>query len=324
LTFMGWLSLGCNLIFFAPIAFSPDIVVSFLTGGSGASKQLRQSFQQLPGITSFISACLPFFALYSATTIGDKAGGISRANHRLFTILFLFVAARALLGSERLALVEACVAYGIPRAAFVWRPGWFRTSMPFVGLGGVFALFSVGEYFRSWQFYKDYYDSYYDFVTVRFFGYFATSLNNGAGVVTFFPPLGMPGQTATGFYSLLRIIGIAYAPGVDVLNNYLNRYATPEFNTPGGLYVPYMDYGIVIGLFVFVVMGIITGWLYRQFISRKPIGLLLYPSWFLALLDIIRTWIWGGNRFVPVIIVTLLAAMILQVKNAPQGKGATS
>ena len=320
LKFMGTLSLVCNLIYFAPLAFHPALIVSFLSGGASAMYEVRDTLGQIPGITSFISACLPFFALYSAMIINKNKKEISRYNRRLFGILFAFIALRAIAGSERLALIEACVAYGIPRAVFVWEKSRFRTTMPFIGVVGVFSFFCIGEFFRSWQYYQKYYASFWEFITVRFFGYFATSINNGAGVITHYAPLDMPGQTIDGFYALLRIVGIDYVPGRKLLQNYLLTYSTPEFNSPGGLYVPYMDYGVILGLFVFVIMGVLTGLLYVKFLKKKPIGLLLYPPWFLGLLDIIRGWIWGNSRFVPVLIVSVFSLTILHIKRTDTNK----
>lgn len=315
---MGLISLFCNLIFFFPLFLRPDLFISLLTGSSSAMYEIRRTAGQIPGITSFISACLPFFALYSFMRIEVGTKKLWAINRKLLIILFVFVAMRAIFSSERLALVEAAVAFGVPYIAFSWRPSFARMMVPFAGLAGVFSLFCIGEYFRSWQFYQDKYDSFWEFITVRFFGYFATSLNNGAGVISNYPEVGMPAHTASGVYKLFAIFGENYNPGIKQLQEYLSRFATPEFNNPGGLYIPYMDYGIVGGAIFCLVMGAVTGGLFVLFRNKRSLGLLLYPSWFLALLDIIRVWIWGNSRFVPVILIALLAYIIVSYKKEPR------
>lgn len=307
---MGSIALLCGAIYFIPLLMNPMALIKFFIGDTAAMYEIRQQIGKIPGITSFMAAGLPFISLYSAVTL-DKNVKIKRLNRIFFILLFVMYGARAVIASERLALIEGMVAYGVPRAAFVWRPGPFRTYLPLIGFVGIFLLFCLGEYFRSWQYYKRFFDSYWNFISVRFFGYFITSINNGAGMITYYPPVGLPLQTVTGFYSLLRVFGLDLMPDNNNYATYLERYSTPEFNNPGGLYVPYMDFGILGGLVVFFLMGCITGTLFKLFMKRRPLGLLLYAPWYCALLDIMRQWIWGNSRFVPVLITAIGVSLIV-------------
>lgn len=314
LTFMGGLSLAAYLIYFSSLAANPHLIMEFLSGSADSMVNVRQAMEQIPGITSFVHAAMPFLALYSVAAMHDGGRGLSTANRRLLVILAVMIVARAILGSERLAMVEAAVAYAVPRVTFIWRPTPLRAALPYLGVVMVFGLFCVGEYFRSWQYYKMYYPSFLEFISVRFLGYFVTSINNGAGIVSHYPPLGYPGQTADGFYRMLKIFGIDFNPGDDVLNQYLKSFATLEFNNAGGLYIPYMDYGTAGGALCFLIMGGLTGFLYRRFVAMWPLALLLYPAWYIALLDIIRIWIWGSSQFVPIVLVSVVAALVLHGK----------
>lgn len=311
LTLTGIVSIVCYLIYFSSLIMHPELVLQFFSGGVESMYKVRAAMAQIPGITSFMQADLPFFSLFSISTMAASNVVVSKRNRRFFYILAFFVSVRGIMGSERLAIVEAAVAYAIPRAVFAWRPSLLRALMPYLGILGVFALFSVGEYFRSWQFYQMYYPSFWDFIVVRFFGYFSTSINNGAGIITYYAPHYLPTETADGFYRLLRIFGDFKNPGDAVMMQYLQTYATPEFNNQGGLFVPYMDFGTVGGAVSFVVMGGLTGALYRRFLGLSPFALLIYPAWYLAMLDLIRVWIWGSSRFVPVILVSVGVAYIL-------------
>lgn len=311
---MGLISLACNLVFFFPLFLEPQLIISLLSGSTSAMYEIRGTVGQIPGITSFISACLPFFSLYSYIRINEGTNELWSLNRKLLIILFTFIVMRSIFSSERLALVEGVVAYGIPYFAFSWRPSLFRMMIPFGGVVGVFSLFCVGEYFRSWQFYKLQYESFWEFITVRFFGYFATSFNNGSGIMTYYDTIGMPVLTASYFYKLLAIFGVDYRPGLVLIKDYIYRYASPEFNLASGLYMPYIDYGIIGGAIYLCFFGLLTSLLYRSFLSGKPLGILLYPMWYLALLDIMRTWIWGSSRFVPVLLVSLAVSIFLVYK----------
>lgn len=317
----GLLSAACYLVYFSSIIANPGLVVEFFSGGAASMYKIRAAMEQIPGVTSFMQADLPFFSLYSVATMAASGTSVSKLNRRLFIVLMMFVCARGIMGSERLAIVEAAVAYAVPRAAFAWRPSLLRTSLPYLGIVGVFALFCVGEYFRSWQFYKAYQSDFWEFIVVRFFGYFSTSINNGAGIVSHYPPHYMPAETADGIYRLIRIFTDISNPGDALVMQYLRTFATPEFNNQGGLYVPYMDYGIVGGLVCFLLFGGLTGYLFRRFLGLGALALLLYPTWYLAMLDLIRVWIWGSSRFVPVLLVCFGVALILRNTPVPAPPG---
>lgn len=312
LALTGAVSIICYLIYFSSLIMHPELILQFFSGGVESMYKVRAAMAQIPGVTSFMQADLPFFSLFSVSTMAASGVVVSKRNRRFFYILAFFVTVRGIMGSERLAIVEAAVAYAVPRAVFAWRPSLLRSALPYVGIVGVFGLFCVGEYFRSWQFYQAYYPSFWDFIVVRFFGYFSTSINNGAGIVSYYPPHYFPAETADGFYRLLRIFADVSNPGDALVMQYLRTFATPEFNNQGGLFVPYMDYGIPGGALCFLVMGAITGALYKRFLALSPFALLLYPAWYLAMLDLIRVWIWGSSRFVPVLLVCIGIAYILR------------
>lgn len=305
---MGLVAFICYVIYFSELLLHPQLISTFLSGGKDAASDLRGNIEQIPGLTSFMHAELPFFSLYSASSSLRLGEPVSKFNKHLFFVLMAFVIMRAMMGSERLALVEALGAYGVPLAAFAWRPSLLRKSLPYLGIFAVFILFCAGEYFRSWQYYQ-YTHDFWEFMYNRFMGYFATSINNGAGLVSNYAPAYQPMGTFDGFDKMLAVFGLEPSQTIDdVMNDYLFRYASLEFNSPGGLYLPYFDYGITGGGLFFFGTGMFTGWLYRRFLAMSPLGLILYPAWFLGLLDIIREWSWGSSRFLPAIVIACLAA----------------
>ncbi|HLN22583.1 MAG TPA: hypothetical protein VK558_01215, partial [Patescibacteria group bacterium] len=128
LAVMGWTSLACYAIYFSTLVIHPSLVTQFLSGDADAMYNLRDSIEQIPGITSFMHADLPFLSLYSVATIASSQVRLTKANRALFCALFFFLFLRAILGSERLALIEGLVAYAVPQAAFGWRPGLLRSA----------------------------------------------------------------------------------------------------------------------------------------------------------------------------------------------------
>jgi oligosaccharide repeat unit polymerase len=317
LLFMGIISLVSNLILFIPLAMRPDLVVYFVLGNAGAMYEIRETLGQIPGITSFVIASMPFFSLYSFATIKNSPYSVTPFIKRLFYLLFLFVIARALLNSERLALITAVTTYMIPRIVFEWKPSILRFYTPLIGVVGVFAIFSWGEYFRSWQHYKLYFSNFLEFISVRFLGYFSISINNGAGVITYYEPVGYPFYTASWFFKLLGVFNIDVGEKPTIVADYLLRYATPEFNNPGGLYIPYMDYGLIGGAGFFFLTGILTGWLYSLFLKARPLGILLFPFWFIGCLDIIRILYWAGSGTIPILSVVFIAVLIIKTYDKP-------
>lgn len=310
---LGGLSFVTNVFYLSPLLLHPGLLLSFLFGGSETAMfEMRQTFASIPGFTSFVTACMPFFSLYSFVTLPNSGYTVSKGNKRLFYALFVLTFMRAILSSQRLAFLIAVLAYLIPRMAFVWKRSALRSCLPFIGISGVFCLFAFGEYFRSWQYYKNFYDNYFEFVSVRFLGYFSTAVNTGSGVLTYYEPMGIPYYTANWFSRMIRIFGFDYTEKMSIVDDYLVRYATPEFNNPGGLYVPYFDYGILGGAVFFFLTGLFTGWLFYKFLRREPIGIFLFPCWFVGCLDLTRVMLWVWSGFTPIIVLSFIAAFFLR------------
>ena len=318
LSFLGVLSIAANTIYFFPLLFHPGVILSFFSGNVSAMYEMRATLEQIPGITSFMTASMPFFSLYSFVTISKTGYKVSKLNRKMFYIMLFFAAARAIVGSQRLALVIAIMAYLAPRIVFVWKRGVVRFLTPFAGILGVFVLFAFGEYFRSWQFYKLRYENFWEFISVRFLGYFSTAINTGSGVISNYEPYGYPYYTANWLVKLLRIFNIEFSERGSIVQDYLNRYTTPEFNNPGGLYIPYMDYGIIGGAAFFLLAGLFTGWLFYKFIRKDPIGILLFPSWFVGGLNLIRGILWTWSGYTPIIVLSIICAFLLKRTKIPE------
>lgn len=314
----------CYAIFLMPVVSHPALVMELANGSKTAMYDLRETLNRIPGVTTLVclqSLCVTLHVGYARFT-----GYAAPRRYRILLVLLTIACVlRSWLWSERMALMELILPAVIMSAAAIdnGKKRWLALA-PLAGFAGVFMLFSVGEYFRSWQYYQNMWNgNFIEFAWVRFIGYFATSINNGATLVHFCDFLYMPVNTAAWFYTfpVWQMLGITFPP--------LMVYDTPEtltvimmhgnieFNNPGGIYIPFIDYGIVGGTLCWAVLGNLSGRLMRRFASGNPIGLLLYPVWFIGVLELLRIFYWGNGRFFPVIVAAFIITLYVKDKRTP-------
>ena len=227
--------------------------------------------------------------------------------------LLATAAARAFLYSERLALIELAIpaivialrlwVFGQPqqlgrRMALQW--------LPLVAVPLVIVLFGLFESFRSWQYYKDSFDSLADFTIWRFFGYYTTAHNNGAMSMMLRGPWPIPYSTFHWFWEFPLVenspFGYSQLTGIspaDIHTDTLERYGNAELNNDGGLFTPARDFGwIGFGPF-WLVYGFLAGKAYRGFLAASFAGCMFYPLFFLALLELPRLQYLSATRTFP-------------------------
>ncbi len=302
----GGITIAAYLVFFAPILWNMELLAEFLRGSS--SIRFRYIFNQLPGITSFVGLGNLCVALYAARMI-FYTKRIPIGIHVLIIFMLLCVFLRAFLNSERLALIEVLFALAIPFVSFRHKSSVFRWLAPFIGLIFLFLMFSVFEYFRSWQFYKDRGDyGLAAYMIYRFLAYFTTSINNGAGMMEFFAPLGYPALSGAWFYKfpLWSQLGIKLPTGAPI-EFFLEQYANPEFNNPGGMFVLLVDFGMFFGCLGMIVCGVIAGNLFKRFRRATLLGVILFPSWLAGVSDLFRVLYWSETRVFPIVAGSLVA-----------------
>lgn len=290
-------SLLAHLILMADIAMQPQLVLSALQGTRGASSALKEGLSRIPGITNLTQLYLiglPLLAAYPAIYKRRPPKWI----RYLFLFLVLMVFLRAFLGVERFALIEFAICWAIPRIYFVSHRSKLYSYLPFIGISGVFVLFAAAEYIRSWQAYKNEYTSYASFIVQRFLGYFATSANNAAGVYEMNGPLYRPWFTATWLRRLPGADGL-FGYDTNPLTSFFVSYGNPEFNNPSGIFSPILDFGVVIGLVIWVFMGIFFGYTFSKFRRKTTYGIMMYPSIVVGLTSLNQIYYWGDPRFFP-------------------------
>jgi hypothetical protein len=283
-----------------------------LGGEAGASYDIRAEGDTIPGVTTFVQLEMGMFILGCIL--------IFRFGWRktFFTVLvplgviFFVAILRSKLWAERLALIEI----GIPvlvlsaRLGIPGGMGWAKrvllAACPIVAPFIIFLFFAAAEYSRSWLTYYQYrQDSYLNFVFLRFIGYYATALNNGAAFVRVMHHYPIPFHTLDWFWrfppvrSIFPYKAIANAEPWDDYHDLLVQMANPEFNNPSGVFVVRLDYGYWGGLFAWFGFGIVAMLLYRSFLKGSFSGLLLYPFFFIGLLESPRVFYWAAARGLP-------------------------
>ena len=91
----------------------------------------------------------------------------------------------------------------------------------------------------------------------------------------------------------------------------LTQYGNPEFNNPGGLAVPVIDFGPVGALVFFLIAGVVIGFAYRSWRQGNPVGLLVYPVFFTGLLELPRYLYWTEGRVFPAMVFLLATAWFM-------------
>ncbi len=297
-------------------------IVDAVVSQSNYSNTLKTQFATVPGITTLTQVGMAFVivALHSLRHRRD------RALTAQVVVVFALATARAFLLTERLALIElavpalAVVAVGAgavgARRGRALRP--LVRAAPFVALPVVFAVFAAFEYSRSWQYFASRTDrTFGEFALLRFGGYYATAYNNGQVQLDHGTwPGRLPDQslsalwTAPGIGSIGLYDRLSALPPPDA-QQLLERYANPEFNNPGGLTTPFVDFGTVGGLVFFAVAGLVLGVLYRGLRDGRVTGSLIYPLALTGLADMPRYLYWTQGRVVPSITALVVVALVV-------------
>ena len=293
---------------------------------SGVSDNVKNNlFATVKGVTTFTQFGI-LYATVEALLWSYRSAPRKTALMR-FLPLLTFSLVRALLISERLALMEFLVPVGVVLLSRASRTRVNRILLGFFPLLGglvVFGLFAFSEYFRSWNFYKSIYaGSYPQFAADRFLGYYATALNNAAvhyyygngvqplaNTLDFLFKAPLVGSKATSLYG-------SFFPsyGMDG-TSLLYAYANPEFNNVAPVFALISDFSLPFAPVAAFLLGVVSFSLYKSFLRGRLVGLLLYPSWFVGLLEFSRIYYWPGGRYFPVLAFVFLSLILFRLARA--------
>lgn len=301
---LGLIAFGAYLIWFKDIFFKPATLFGVLTG---SIKMSRQEIGATPGVTSLVNFIPVYFAL--ATYVWkNHPKDFPRRLKLLTSALFFLTVFRVFVWSERLALIELMAAVALPLTAHFYKTTQNQKIRKLLKLGPIIALptlvmyFGVAEYFRSWQSatYNGKTD-FWAFALGRLGTYYYTSLNNGAGILEMFKwptykfeNILLFAHKAPGFFGPL----FSYYTDLKQLTHeiYLRKYGDPEFNNPSGVYSVVYDSGLAGAFIYYAASGFFAGILYKSFLRGQARGIVLYPLFFVMMLEIYRYPYLGAPR----------------------------
>lgn len=296
-------------IFLFPIVFNLQLLLDLLHGSTTAMYGLRETLNRIPGVTTLMTL-QSVLATLLASYAGLTGRRLPRLYRRMAIVLVVACLLRAWLWSERLALIELA----LPAMVVIWAripPRWRHRSFrplafaPMFGVPLLFAVFAIGEYFRSWQYYQHQFPgSFLEYIAIRFAGYYATALNNGAALCSLIDTQYLPTLTAEWFFKfpLWQFVPEQARLSPFNVDDFLDAYMNREFNNMSGIFIPIFDYGPYLGLLCWAVLGATSGALFNGFARGQIGGLLVYPTWFTGLVEILRVFYWSDPRFFPVLI----------------------
>lgn len=314
-------------LFWAAVAIKNGInlglVMDALMGRDGAVYVLREQYlTTVAGVTTLTQFGIATVVLGPALAV---VAGWRKVRWQLAIVLFLALM-RAILHSERLALIELAVplivSWLLLRKPSRNHEGLWRNTIrlaPVAGGGVLFLVFSAFEYSRSWLgFYSTQESSFWRFAALRLLGYYSTALNNGALMwKSLTEPLGAPYFTFAFAWkfplvnevvrSVFPALSFSEAGYMDLLDSSAN----PEFNNPGGLFLPVVDFGIAGALLYWAVCGAVCGYLYKEARKRTAAGIFLYPAVFTSLIEVSRVLYWADGRFFPPMFLLVVSVLFL-------------
>jgi len=295
---------------------SPSDILAAVHNAPGAVYVIRDKTETVPGVTTFTQLEMAMSLL--GVLLGYRFGWRKNITRLVVPMAFVFILAalRAHFREERIAILEIIIPVTILALALartsLWTARWrvVLALLPLAAPLGLYLFFSLAEYSRSWvNFYQDNgQDSFFWFTFSRLAGYYVTALNNGAAYVQ---TMGHHGNYGPPYFSLewfwkfpviKDVFSYASIAGFDPGTNYtdfLQQKLNPELNNPSGVFVLEIDYGFVGGIVAWCLLGAIASLLYRLFMSGSLAGLLLYPFFYIGLLESPRILYWTDSRSLP-------------------------
>ena len=212
-------------------------------------------------------------------------------------ILFLAAVVRARLFSERLAFLEIF----IPVVCLYFGNKPYKKKYEFIPIYGmiiVFGIFACAEYARSWLgYYSNVYSgSFLSFVGYRIVGYYSVAVNTECTMLVHSTNMFFPFRLTEWIFSFPFVEEFLTSLGIhNDFGKILEMFGNVEYNNPGGLLVGIVDFGLF-GIFISFFFGRIFGGIYKSYKQGYLVGMVLYPSVFLCLLELPRYFYFGTNR----------------------------
>ena len=171
------------VVWFQALLTDPGLMADII---AGERSSIRDVATTLPGITTMTQFGVAYVIAYAAMR-ASRARPIARWEQAAMLGVFVLGAVRAVAWSERLAVIELVISYAVARLAYTRvmreRTWSLATAIPLAAPVLLYVAFTGTEYFRSWHYFVNEYDSVWEFAFERLMAYYATASNNGIGLL---------------------------------------------------------------------------------------------------------------------------------------------
>ena len=320
LDFLFWSTAIAYAIWFGPVlAQQPSMVLGALVGQPGASYEIREANLNVRGVTTMTQFGIAYVSVFAITKylLGHP---LARRYSYYMAGVFLFALFRAIVNSERIALLELIfpfvLVYGSSAHARQHRLiSAVCKVFPVLTILGAPVFFAIFEYNRSWVSHYQYrFSNIFAFSLERLLIYYVTALNNIAG---FMQTLAWPtygGELTLDWLFRAPFVSSLF-PGAAELNRevymrYLSEYASEEFNNATGTLIVFHDWGIVGGTLLFILLGLLTGLAFASFARKRGALMYAYPLLFYSLYESLRIGYVYDGRCVAAFIGMVFCALV--------------
>lgn len=309
LVFFG-LTFLAYAIFLGP-TLNPDVLIRFFTQTTGYvhGKAYGNPISGVTTMTQF-GVALAAFSGYALALL--PKGPVRRFYAWGLFIVILMATYRSFVWGERLAMIECAVAASVAYIIASYRGQKIYQILPLFGLVTVIFFFGITEYYRSFSFYSQFGVSLPAFATTRFLSYYLSAFNNMALSIDYFEPVGSPVNTLHFLFKFPLFSGLRELNSQTWTDFMLlfERYSNPEFNLFSAVGLPINEFGIEYGLFVQLILGLITGRIYRLTQLGRLWGLMLFPVWMVGMAEFGRLMYWTASRATPVWLLLFIAVYL--------------
>ena len=317
---IGLMCVCAYVFWFKEIFFSPATLLKIFTGGGRPS---RTDIGAVKGVTSIVSFLPVYFSLVAHiwTSYPER---MTRRLRALTWVLVGLTIFRVYIWSERLALIELMCSVALPITFYVQNRVHHKAIkrllpvLPFLAIPVLLLYFGVFEFFRSWQ--SNFYNGkseFWGFAAGRLGTYYYTALNNGAGLLAtsnwptyqFEHTLSWLHKAPAGLGRIFDYYTNFQSSGSGV---FLSTYGDPEFNNPSGIFTVIVDMGLAPALLYFFLFGFVAGALYRAYAYGRVVAVVIYPIFFIALLEVMRIPYLGASRAFTAVLGAGFALLIIR------------
>lgn len=318
LSCLFYLALLGYFFWFFEIIKNPSILMNALSN-DGKIFTLRGVIETTPGLSTLSQLSVLYSAIYVKFLTSESIKPKGKYLY-FFLILLGMTLFRSWVWNERLAIIEfLCPAFVIYLSAknLTKKSNNRLRLFPIIGALAIYLIFSVFEFFRSWQFYSKSESNFFSFTLKRLTNYYSSAVENGIGFTSWQNTPSYDGSLVLGFIYQLPYFGELLKSTThksQTFSSYLQCCADPEFNLASWPFLIASDIGVPLSMIFFFCMGFIFSIAYKNFITSKN-SFMYYPVMYVALLELLRQHYLHSPRFSYILVGAIIVHLFIKAKS---------